>query len=287
MNVETRTSQGVDHPVKYALAADHDDHDWATAIAETYLDTIVDSIVNQPRSLQRTIGPSEIGKECDRALLHKLNGDEEPARPDIPWAPTIGTSVHDYLERAFDQASTPQGREPGRWLTEERVEVGTIGRQVITGSTDLYDTWGKAVIDHKIIGASSRKKYRAHGPSHQYRVQAHTYGKGWEDDGFPVRLVMIAFLPREGQLSDSFIWSEPYDRSIAEDALARVNRLETLRATVGIDAALALYSECDDRWCPWCGTQSSFPKMQTLPSPEPATPSQTPATPPAFAVPNK
>jgi len=259
MTVTTQTSAGVRHPIRYALAAEHPRRDAAMGIAETYLDTIIEAIVNHPRSQQKRIGPSEMGIECRRALLHKLNGDTEPPRPDVPWKPTIGTAVHDWLERVFTDDSGP-GHQEGRWLTEERVTVGAVGMQEIDGSTDLYDTWGKAVIDHKIVGASTRKKYRAHGPSAQYRKQAHLYGKGWEDDGWQVDLVMICFLPREGELTDTFIWSEPYDRSIAEETVAMVDRLDQLRRTLGIEAALALYPPCDDRWCDWCGTRTSFPK---------------------------
>ena len=69
---------------------------------------------------------------------------------------------------------------------------------------------------------------------------------------------MICFLPREGELSDAFIWSEPYDRSVAEETLDRVNRLAELLQAIGIDAAVSLYPPCDDTWCPWCGTGSSL-----------------------------
>lgn len=258
MTVEKRISQAVDHPISYSITADHEQADLAIGVAETMLDTLVDSITNHPRSLQKRIGPSEMGHPCKQAILHKLNADPEPERPNVPWKPTIGTAAHALMDEYFTKASSPRGREPERWLCEETVSVGHIGDTEITGSCDLYDRWSGTVIDFKFIGSWAMKNYRANGPSEQYRRQAHLYGKGFEDDGFPVRLVAIAFLPRDGELTDAYIWTAPYERSIAEDTLQTVNHLETLRAALGIEAALALYEPCEDRWCPWCGTQSTF-----------------------------
>lgn len=259
MKVTTQTSQGVDHPLRYASnAGSHYLKDEATAVGETYLDVIVDSIVNQPRSLQKRIGPSELGQDCRRAILHRLAGERPPKRADVPWKPTIGTAVHDYLERVFDAVSAENGSQPGRYLTEETVPVGTLGFEEITGSTDLYDTWGYTVLDHKIIGKSSMTKYRAHGPSEQYRRQAHLYGQGWADEGWRVDLVMIAFLPREGELTDTYLWSEPYNPRIAWETMQRAEQLDQLRKTLGLEGALALYERCTDRFCDWCNTGTRF-----------------------------
>lgn len=221
--------------------------------ADDYMSVIVDSIVNQPRSLQRRIGPSEMGIECNRAILHKLNGDDEPARADIPWKPTIGTAVHAYLEEAFGAA-----KHNGRWLIEQRVEVGEVAGVKITGSADLFDQAHGAVLDHKIVGRSTLKGYRAHGPSEQYRRQAHLYGRGFAAAGHNVKWVTICFLPREGELADSVIWSEPYDENLALETIARVDGLARLLAILGIDKAIELYPACSDRWCRWCGSGSSF-----------------------------
>lgn len=259
MQVESRKTAAVRHNgIRYSLAHQHEHSDQAVSLADAYLDIIADSIVNQPRSLQKRIGPSEMGVECERAILHKLNGDQEP-RGGIPWKPTIGTAVHTYLEEAFEKASAPGQEQAGRWLTERRVTVGEIAGTTITGSTDLFDTWTGTVMDHKIIGKSTGKKYRAHGPSRQYYIQAMLYGKGWKAAGHNVKMVAICFLPREGELSgDTFIWTAPYDEQAALDAIARANGLAAVLAAVGIDKALTLYGECDDRWCRWCGSGSSF-----------------------------
>lgn len=260
VTVQARRSVGVEHPIRYSLDAPPELVDAAAGLADCYLDVIVDSIVTQPRSLQKRIGPSEMGDPCTRALLHKLAGDREPERS-VPWKPTIGTAMHAYLEEAFTAASAPGQEQEGRWLTEVEVTVGTVGGVEVTGHTDLYDSWLKAVVDHKLIGKSTMKKYRAHGPGDQYRTQAHLYGLGHIRAGRPVKMVAIAFLPREGELTDTFIWAEPYNEAIALAAIARCDALANLLNTIGLDAALAMYPVCDNTWCRWCGTGSPFPPM--------------------------
>lgn len=256
--VETRTSVGVDHPIKYKIAADHHLRDLAEGLADTYIETIISSIVNQPRSQQKRIGPSEMGVECKRAILHKINGDTEPPRLDIPWKPTIGTAVHTYLDEAFTNASLPGEVQAGRWLTEERVTVGKIGPTEITGSTDLFCQWTNSVMDHKVVGDYTLKNSRANGPSPQYRGQAHTYGKGWVARGYDVKLVAICFLPRQGELTDTFIWTEPYDERIADAIINKCESLYQLNQAVGIEKAIEMFPPCEERYCKWCGTGSTF-----------------------------
>lgn len=228
-----------------------------TTVEDLYLGVIRDSITRHPRSLQKRIGPSEIGKPCDRWILHKLNGDGEPDRGPA-WKPAIGTAVHDQLERWFDEANRGGGEvEQTEWITEWQVTVGTIGGTSITGHSDLFHVPTGTVIDHKIVGPKQLTKYRIHGPSEQYRVQAHLYGKGFTDDGGwgPCRTVAIAFLPRDGELQNAVFWSEPYNPHLAGEAMLRANRLNLMLQVVGIDAALQAAPLCDDQWCTWCKTE--------------------------------
>jgi hypothetical protein len=242
------------HKLNYSLEVDHSEADRAISVADSYMDAVADSIVNQPRSLQKRIGPSEIGMQCNVALLHKLAGSDEPARTNpYPWKPTVGTAVHDYLERAFDRIGK-QGLYPGRYLTERRVTVGELSNGLaIDGSTDLFDTVEMAVIDHKILGKSSMTKYQRSGVTPQYRIQAHTYGKGWEDSGWKPELVVVACLPRDGELSDAWFWSEPYNRQVAEDALAHLNELYEELQMFGLDVALQVHAkdDCNEPFCAW------------------------------------
>lgn len=225
-----------------------------TTVEEMYLGVIRAGITAHPRSLQKRIGPSEIGKPCDRWMLHKLNGDEEPDRGPA-WKPAVGTAMHDQLERWFDAANRGGGDVANtEWVTEWTVNVGRIGDTDITGHSDLFHVPTGTVIDHKVVGPRQLGHYRTNGPSDQYRVQAHLYGKGFTDDGAwgPARTVAIAFLPRDGELHQAYFWSEPYDPHVAAEALLRANRLNSLLQVVGIEQALATAPPCDDQWCSWC-----------------------------------
>lgn len=225
-------------------------------VKDMALGVVTNAISRHPRSLQKRIGPSEIGKPCDRWMLHKLNGDEEPPRGPA-WKPAVGTALHSQMEEWFDAANIPN--EHGdvtntEWVTENRVTVGKIGDQVITGSADLFHVPTGTVIDFKFIGDRQLAHYRLNGPSDQYRVQAMLYGKGFTDDGGwgPARKVAIWFIPRNAELHQAYWWEADYDPHVAAEALLRANRLWSLLQVVGVDKALATAPLCDDQWCSWC-----------------------------------
>lgn len=218
-------------------------------VGADYLGVIEDAITNHPRSLQKRIGPSEIAHPCARRIGYKLAGTPEGNVGDIAWLPTIGTGVHTWLEDAFTEAN--RDREI-RWLTEARVSVGEILGADITGSCDLYDRATATVIDHKIVGPSTLKKYRSKGPGDQYRGQIHLYGRGYTRRGLPVDRVMIAFLPRNSALSDAYLWHEPYDEQIALDALQRVEGIALTVQALGAAAPAALpTADAYCQRCPW------------------------------------
>jgi hypothetical protein len=235
-----------------------------------YLDTLRAGINNHPRSAQRRIGPSEIGIACTRALIHKLNKDPEPARA-AAWKPAVGTALHTQVEAWF-QAVAATDAQAGRWLTEQKVTVGQIGGEPITGHTDLWDEWSHAVIDHKFVGKTSLNNYRANGPSTQYRIQGHLYGQGWVNAGKTPDLVMIAFVPRDGELEDSYFWWEQFNPAIAAAALDRANQLLESMQLLGMAALLDSYPPCTNVFCPWCSPHG--PRHTTLPAIRTFTPAQ-------------
>lgn len=228
----------------------------AEQTAAEYESVMAAGINSHERSAQKLIGPSEIGVPCDRALICKLAQLEEP-RQGVPWKPAVGTALHAQQETWFGCPAPAATTTSADWEVEQKVAVGYIGPSLIRGSTDLYRKTG-VIIDHKFVGKERLKKYRSGGPGQQYRTQAHTYGKGWEDEGWAVRAVMICFLPRDGELRDSYYWWETYDRSVAEAALARANNRYALLASLGLDLALSLFPLCDEdinpdwEWCRWC-----------------------------------
>lgn len=200
------------------------------------------SILNQPRSRQKIIGPSEIGTDCDHCLAAKLAGWQSQEHG-IPWLPFVGTAVHAALEEMVIQyeanrnAANTTGR---RYLTEARTMVGVIDGTEIWGSTDLVDLAAGVTFDYKIVGVTTLRSAKA-GPSNVYRVQQHLYAKGWNDAGHRIDHVAIAYLPRNSVvLSDAVWWNEPYDRSIAQNALDRANGFAVnVRALRSISEAAA------------------------------------------------
>lgn len=188
---------------------------------------IVERILNQPRSLQRAIGPSEIGTDCIRCLARKLMGIEKiPGEgiADVPWLPFIGTSVHAQLEDFFRDENDRLGKV--RWFVETRLPIGRIGDKEITGSCDLFDSETGTVIDHKVVGTTKLKSVPKKGPGNTYRVQAHLYGLGWTNLGYEVENVAVKFYPRNDiSLTSSHYWYEKYDETIALAALERANEV--------------------------------------------------------------
>jgi hypothetical protein len=229
------------------------------------------AITHQPRSQQRTIGPSEIGTPCDHCLAAKLAGW---ARTDdgVPWLPYIGTAVHAQLEEALlqhENARNAVHTTGARYLTEARVMVGHIGGREIWGSTDLVDLTVGMTVDWKCVGASTLRKAKA-GPSQTYRVQAHLYARGWNLAGHRVDHVAIAYLPRNdmGGLNAAVWWHEPYDEQVAIDALDRANRIHA-----NLTALDALGTEARDRWvtalprAEGCFDCPKYPDGADLPAP--------------------
>jgi hypothetical protein len=234
------------------LPAEHTQAGGGDAFADEYLHAITDAIVNSPRNLQEGIGPSEIGHVCNRSIGYRLlNHPEREAPPN--WKATMGTGAHLWLETAFDlynvnNAPLLGGQE--RFYIETKVSVGEINGTEITGSCDLYDRVTQSVVDHKTCGKTRLAAYRRKGPGPQYRAQAHLYGRGWIRAGLPVSTVMIAFLPRDGELADAYIWHEPYDEQVAIDALERLAGIDLTIKALEYDALPHLATA--DHFCTYC-----------------------------------
>lgn len=202
-------------------------------------------ITHQPRSLQRTIGPSEIGTDCDHCLAAKLAGWEQTERS-VPWLPYIGTSVHAAIEDVFIRHENQRNAQHTgglRYLVEARTMVGHIGGKEIWGSTDLVDLAAGMTVDWKIVGASTLTNAKR-GPTPVYRVQADLYAKGWNDAGHRIDHVAIAYLPRNAVSLDQAVWwTAPHDRTRAEAALERANTIHT-----NLLALASISTEARDTW---------------------------------------
>lgn len=227
---------------------------------------------NHPRSLQKRLGPSEVGHPCARKLaagmagLERLNPDGDP----LPaW---LGTAGHAKYEQAViadnERIIAEHQADPtvrctydgdkaiGRWFPERRVQVS----EYLSGTCDLMDTWTNTVTDLKFPGASRATYYSKNGPSREYQTQAHLYGRGYKNAGWPVERVSIWFLPRGGYLSKSFIWSEPYNDDLVDEALAKLDRVTTLVTDLDLAnhperLSLVPHTPNGCMWCPmWSPT---------------------------------
>lgn len=201
------------------------------------------------RTMQRTIGPSQIGNACERSLAYSLMDMPRPRTDGDPWASVVGTATHSWLADAFLAENERLGHL--RYLVETKVQLtGTI-----KGTADLFDLRESEVIDHKILGVDSMRKIRNGTIPVRYRTQLHLYGMGFELAGMPVDKVSICAYPRSGFLDGIVVWTEKYDRDVAEAALDRLSRI----------SAAALLLELDthgERWglipatpgpeCTWC-----------------------------------
>lgn len=225
-----------------------------TAADETGLRAEIISIIkntaaNAPRSLQRHIGPSQVGTSCARELAY-LMSDLEPTR-DVhdPWPSIVGTAVHAWLADAMEAANPPPPA-PKVWIPETRVDVG-FG---LRGSSDVFNVPTGIVLDWKVLGDTTYRKYVSEGPSEVYRTQAHCYGLGFARAGYDVKKVGICFLGRAKRLSDLHIWSEPWDIKIALKALDRMIKIKEWITRGNHPASVP---KNPGGACFWCSFQSS------------------------------
>lgn len=238
---------------------------------------IVAAIMDDPRSLQKTLGPSEMG--CPRCIARHFLGhtkteeSQERSTLTVPWLPWVGTAMHSQLEVTFaaHNAALVAAGMPERWELEARVPVDIIAGRFISGSTDAWDSWTRTVIDWKLVGKTKLDAVRRKNfPGGIYQKQAHIYGRGRELLGQHVNEVAIYFLPRnEISMSKGVFWSEPYDRSIAEKAIATVKAIvdlvDALRQQDGtFDDEIALVARLQaDPDCFSCGDYAPLPGLAT------------------------
>lgn len=224
-----------------------------TDLQTELLGVVEHAIANHPRSLQQAIGPSEIGHPCARRIAYKLAGMPEVNTGRLtPWKPAIGTAVHAWMDEIFTAANAAQpdyDQTGGRYWCEVRVDVGEIAGQAITGSCDLRI--GDTVIDFKIVGDPTlRRVKKEQHPGPQYRVQGHLYGRGWQRRGHPVKTIGVWFLPRNQELRQAYLWTEPYDEQTAIEALTRAEGIANLTRQLGTGAAALL--PATEAYCAGC-----------------------------------
>lgn len=223
----------------------------ATKIKETFY-SYSNRKSSDNRSAQTTLGPSEIGTPCDRRLAMSLMGIRPVNAGGDGWAAFVGTWTHAGMAEVYTFADAGTGR----YAVELPVFTGSPA--VPRGTTDLLDRRDATVVDWKVMGVYSLKKFKADGPSPTYRTQAHVYALAAERGGERVKNVAIVGLPRAGSsLDEMHVWTEKYDRKFAQAALDRVERIAGAVDRLGqgplskLEVAEKLGTADDCRFCPF------------------------------------
>jgi hypothetical protein len=124
---------------------------------------IEEAIAQQPRTLQTSIGPSEIGNPCDRRIGYKLAGTQPVNGVGaVNWKAFVGTAIHEILADIIgkDELRNLEADDftATRWHVEERVKPGmSINGVDVEGSCDLFDAATGTVWDWK---TTTRNKIR-------------------------------------------------------------------------------------------------------------------------------
>jgi hypothetical protein len=211
---------------------------------------------NSARSLQSTIGPSELGTECDRKIAYRIAGVAETNQWMDPLPAIVGTAVHGWLEKAVNHFQKVHYMD--RWETEITVQPDPI----VTGHCDLYDRQYAMVIDWKTVSPTKLKEWKRKGPPEHYKTQVNLYAKGLLLTGRPVNRVALVAVPRSGWLTDVDMWVDEYRPELAQAALDRLygiaDKLMAQGDQLDPDAIPAMPGDgCS--YCPWYrgGTKSA------------------------------
>ncbi len=192
----------------------------AMALKQELSEIIMWNEQNSPRSKQLAVGPSELGDACDRRLAYRIAGVPAVNTSSDPWPAIVGTSIHQWLEKAINLYQEVNG-DLG-WRTELRVYPDPL----VAGSSDVFNIRTGVVLDHKTTGVDVMRKLKKGGPPPDgYITQIQLYGLGHANAGREVKRVALIFYSRSGWLSDVHVWSTPYDEAVARKALDRMYRI--------------------------------------------------------------
>jgi hypothetical protein len=179
------------------------------ALQQLIIKIVTDASNGSERSLQKAIGPSEIGHPCSRNVAFKVAGvAKQPSTLD-PLPSVLGVAFHAWMERNLPR---------DEWIPESKVYV----TGALYGHCDAYHIPTRTVVDWKLLGRTIHTEWTQGHVSDKYRVQAHSYGQGFVNAGYPVDRIAVAVFCRAKTLQDLYVWSEEYDPAAAQRALTRL-----------------------------------------------------------------
>lgn len=210
----------------------------ALVLADALRELIYTGATTSDRDLQQAAGMSEIGGECDRQLAYKI-AEVPPCNVDAdPMPSIIGTGFHLHVEKML------QRLDRRRWLVE--VPVNYHG---IPGTCDLYDRRRKLVIDWKSTSKAKIRRLRSDGPPLRAQVQIQLYGAALRAAGETPSRLALAYVPRDGALSDLWVWTTTPDQRLVDEWVARY---EDLVDRVAKGERPADFNATPSRLCSYC-----------------------------------
>ena len=178
------------------------------------LDALKSKDASKSRSTQVQIGPSELGG-CRRKVWYRLNNQPETNTSELKLAAIMGTAIHTEIEKALSDNKDV--------VLESEVEYNGMKAHI-----DCWIPSTGDVIDWKTV----KKQNLSYFPTQQQRWQVQVYGYLIDKSGTgKPRNVSLVAIARDGDERDVKVHTEPYNESMALDAL---NWLEGVKASVTI-----------------------------------------------------
>lgn len=199
---------------------------------------ILRSELRRPRTLQRHIGPSQVGEKCDRQLAMTMMGADPVAFSD-PLKAWVGTGVHLSMQNAVEEENASR-----RYLTEHPVTY-----RGISGSVDFFDRLTGAMADWKSKELAKIRAAVKASTDEGYAIQQQVYAAGLQEQGERVNSIHLVYIPVNGKLDDIYDDYIEVDRSVAD---AAIDRLEALENRVADGEAVEQFAPYVSALCPWC-----------------------------------
>jgi hypothetical protein len=183
-------------------------------IANELIKAVTASSKGSSRSLQKQVGPSEIGG-CRKKTWLKINGYQSTNPNTLRLSAIMGTAIHTYIQEAFER------QDP---FKERYILEGEFEYEGLMGHVDMYDKENCEVVDWKTV----KKTNLTYFPSKQQRMQVQLYGYLLTKNGTEVKTVTLVAIPRDGDERDIVFHSEPYDESVALAGLAWLKEVQEM-----------------------------------------------------------
>jgi hypothetical protein len=193
----------------------------------------------------------------DKALIHQV----AELVSTLGWKPTIDTftakgfglvtisyrvgfvpldSNPFRLQRKADLVRNHAGARSKRRFIKSIERTLTVPTRCVSTVAETFLCTEAMIPTHNCPGTTKMGEYRARiakglAPSELYRVQAHLYGKGYRNEGYPVERVGIWLLPRSGLLATSVLWLEQYDESLVQHHISRLYDMQLLMQDMDLE----------------------------------------------------